>query len=68
VEVKPGAARTDDMFLHMIQVGDATLKALPETTLNETDDALAISFTYEGKDYSLSFNKKSTYGCTVNIK
>ena len=68
VEVKPGAARTDDMFLHMIQVGDTTLKALPEVTLNETDDALAISFTYEGKNYSLSFNKKSTYGCTINIK
>ena len=65
VEVKPGAARTDDMFLHMIQVGDTKLAALPETTLTETEDALALSFNYGGKDYNLSFNKKSTYGCTV---
>ena len=65
VEVKPGAARTDDMFLHMIQVGDTKLAALPETTLSETEDALALSFNYGGKDYNLSFNKKSTYGCTV---
>ena len=68
VEVKPGAARTDDMFLHMIQVGDINLKALPDVTLNETEDALEMSFTYSGKDYSLSFNKKSAYGCTINIK
>ena len=66
--MKPGAARTDDMFLHMIQVGDINLKALPDVTLNETEDALEMSFTYSGKDYSLSFNKKSAYGCTINIK
>ena len=68
IEVKPGAARTDDMFLHMIQVGDINLKALPDVTLNETVDALEMSFAYSGKDYSLSFNKKSTYGCTINVK
>ena len=68
VEVKPGAARKDDIFLHMIQVGDASLRALPEVTLDETDDALSMSFTYAGKDYSLSFNKKSAYGCTLTVK
>jgi heparin/heparan-sulfate lyase len=66
--VKPGVARTDDVFLHMIQVGDASLRALPEVTLDETDDALSMSFTYAGKDYSLSFNKKSAYGCTLTVK
>ena len=68
VEVKPGAARKEDIFLHMLQVGDNNLKALPETTLNDTDDALSMSFVYEGKNCTLSFNKKSNYGCSIDVK
>ena len=67
VEVKPGAARTDDLFLHMIQVGDQTLNALPEVAMNETEDVLSISFAYSGKNFNVSFDKKSLYGCTVEV-
>ncbi len=67
VEVKPGAARTDDLFLHMIQVGDQTLNALPDVAMNETDADLSISFVYSGKNFKLSFDKKSLYGCTVEV-
>ena len=54
--------------MHMIQVGDSNLVALPETTLDETDDALLVSFTYEGKNFKMSFNRKSNYGSTIEVK
>ena len=68
VEVKPAAAQEDDIFLHMIQVGDTSLKTLPETVLNETDTSVSVSFSYAGKNFDLSFDKKSSYGCNIQVK
>ena len=68
VEVKPAAAQEDDIFLHVIQVGDTSLKALPETVLDETDASVSVSFSYAGKDFQLSFDKKSSYGCNIQVK
>ena len=68
VEVKPAAAQEDDIFLHMIQVGDTSLKTLPETVLSETDTSVSVSFSYAGKNFDLSFDKKSSYGCNIQVK
>lgn len=67
VEVKPGSARTEDMFLHMIQVGDLNLKSLPDVAIEETEEALSMSFAYAGKSFKVSFNRKSNYGCTIVV-
>lgn len=68
VEVRPAATRTDDIFLHMIQVGDSTLKSLPETVLTETDASISMMFRYCGKNFKVSFDRKSVYGCDVEIE
>lgn len=43
LEVTPGSARTDDIFVHVIEVGDkGALTAMHDATLKETDSALQI--------------------------
>ncbi len=45
IEVKPGAARTEDLFLHLIEVGDpAALAAMSPATLVEEHGAVGVEF------------------------
>ena len=67
VEVKPGAARKNDTFMHMIQVGDINLNALPQTQVSENDSAVTLTFDYSGKKYTVAFDKNSGYGCSVTV-
>ena len=69
VEVKPGAARNLDYFLHVIQVGDTSLQSLPETNLIERENELGVEFSYNGKMYRIAFELDSTkdYGCDIQI-
>jgi len=67
VEVRPGSARTDDMFMHIIQVGDETLTSLPKTKTFEDDSAVGVEFKYNGKKFRIAFDKKSSHGCTIDV-
>ena len=67
VEVSPKKAATSDHFLHIIQVGDESLSALPQTECKEGKDAVTLSFDYAGKRYSLLFDKTKQYGCEIKV-
>ena len=68
VEVSPKKASANDNFLHIIQVGDESLRALPQTECKEGKDVVSLSFDYAGKHYSLSFDKTKRYGCEIEVK
>ena len=68
VEVSPRAARTDDVFLHLIQVGDQTLERMDDATVTQTADTAALTFTHEGKTVTLSFNTTGGIGGTIRIE
>jgi len=68
VEVTPGSERTDDIFMHIIQVGDEKLKQLPKTKTFEDDSAIGVEFKYNGKKYRIAFDKTQKYGCNIEIR
>lgn len=69
MEVAPGDERTDDFFLNMIQVGDESLSSLPRTELQETASEIDLTFDYNGKSFSIRFDKNASqdYGCLINV-
>lgn len=67
MEVKPGAERTEDVFMHIIQVGDESLTSLPSTTTFNSDSEIGVEFVYNGKSYRVAFDKTSDYGCEIDI-
>lgn len=67
MEVKPGAERTEDVFMHIIQVGDESLTSLPSTTTFDTDSEIGVEFIYNGKSYRIAFDKTSDYGCEIDV-
>ncbi len=68
VEVTPKKAATQDHFLHIIQVGDESLQTLPRTKTVDKPDCVILSFGYEGKAYTLTFDKRRDYGCEIKVK
>ena len=67
VEVSAKKSATKNHLLHIVQVGDESLQTLPKTKLNETDTEVTLSFTYNGKNYTLTFDKSANYGCKVKV-
>ena len=69
VEVRPGAARKADVFMHIIKVGDEAMSSLPATSTFETNSEIGVEFTYEGKDFRIAFDKTSdqNYGCNITV-
>jgi len=55
MEVKPGTAREEDVFLHLIQVGDQTLEAMSDTQVATTDNRATVIFDTVDKSVILSF-------------
>ena len=68
VEVSPGAARTDDVFLHLIQVGDQTLERMDDATITQTTDTATLTFTHGGKTVTLVFNTAGDIGGSIRIE
>ena len=68
MEIKPGSSRKDDVFMHIIQVGDENLASLPATSVFETSSEIGTEFTYSGKSYRIAFDKTKNYGCNIEIK
>jgi heparin/heparan-sulfate lyase len=67
VEVTPGTERTDDVFMHIIQVGDEKLGSLPKTKTFEDESVIGVEFKYNGKSYRMAFDKKADYGCKITV-
>ena len=67
VEVKPGTERENDMFMHIIQVGDESLKSLPKTKTFEDAETVGVEFKYAGKKYRITFDRNASYGCDIKV-
>lgn len=62
VEVTPGAARADDVFLHVIQVGSKDLARMDEATRVETDARAGVRLQIRGETWQVAFNRKGPLG------
>ena len=62
VEVTPGSPRKNDVFLHVIQVGDRRLEAMGQTSLLETDDTCGVRLTADGRTWEVTFNSTGELG------
>ena len=67
IEVSPKKSAEKDFFLNIVQVGDESLQALPKTKLSESAAEVTLSFDYNGKHYTLHFDKTATYGCKIEV-
>lgn len=55
VEVSPGAPRNEDVFLHVIQVGDQALETMDATELVQADDTCGVRIRVGGMTWEVSF-------------
>jgi len=67
MEVKPGSPRKEDVFLHLIQVGDQTLQAMCETQVTTGDGTATVTFDALGKSVTLSFATVGDVGGHMRI-
>ena len=67
VEVHPGKPERYDYFMHIIQVGDESLKALPKTRTFDNREEIGVKFRYEGKTYRIAFFKDAENGCDIKV-
>ncbi len=67
VEVSPGSANNNDLFLHLIQVGDTSLKSMVKSSPVSTDDMTGVRFNYNNKEYEVLFSTKNEAGGKITI-
>ncbi len=68
VEVKPGAARAEDGFLHLIEVGDQTvLTAMTPSSLIEDDRTAGVEFQAGTRTVRVLFNKDGETGGHIRL-
>jgi heparin/heparan-sulfate lyase len=68
MEVKPGTAAKNDTFMHIIQVGDESLAALPATAAFDNASEAGVEFNYNGKSWRIAFDKTRSHGCNIEVK
>ena len=68
VEVTPGAARTDDVFLHLIQVGDQSLTEMSDAEVGrDADGNVTLSFDASGRTVNLLLPISGDIGGWIRI-
>jgi heparin/heparan-sulfate lyase len=67
VEVSPGGARTADVFLHLIQVGDQSLSSMEANQVTEDADSAEVTFDAGSRTVTLSFAKSGQVGGHITI-
>ena len=67
MEVKPGSPRKEDIFLHLIQVGDQSLQAMCDAQVTTAGGTATITFDALGKSVTLSFATVGAVGGHIRI-
>ncbi len=67
IEVTPNKPATDDIFLHLIQVGDKSLKSMVDSTPVKTEDMSGVRFVHENKEYEVMFSTKNEVGGNISV-
>jgi len=62
VETAPGIPRKDDVFLHVIQVGDRTLESMDELELIEDNRVCGVRLKTDRQTWEVVFNKTGELG------
>lgn len=67
VEVKPGAARTDDVFLHLIQVSGPAVDTMVASQVREQGNQIELGFRVAGRTYTITLNRTGDVGGHIKI-
>ena len=67
MEVTPAKPATDDIFLHLIQVGDLSLQSMVNSIAIKKENLSGVKFTYQDKEYEITFNTKEDIGGKITI-
>jgi hypothetical protein len=62
VEVSPGGAREKDVFLHVIQVGDADLAEVSDVELTGSDEKPGVKIRTGSAQWEILFNAEGALG------
>ncbi len=66
MEVRPDSARTEDVFLHLIQVGDQALESMSDVRVSTSHDAATVRF--EAAEASVTLRLRTTGAIGGNIR
>jgi hypothetical protein len=67
VEVSPGAPRTADVFLHLIQVGDQSVQTMTSSPVTDDADDAEVTFDATDRTVTLRFAKTGAVGGHITI-
>jgi len=67
MEVSPGTARAEDVFLHLIQVGDRSLKRMTRSRLIEGKNKVGVAFDAGGKSVEITFGTTGAASGRIKI-
>jgi heparin/heparan-sulfate lyase len=68
VEVTPIEQKEEDLFLHLIQVGDASLKTMVQSELVREDDRIGVRFPSGHKEWEIVFGAKGPPSGRIIVK
>jgi len=68
VEVRPGAPREQDVFLHLIQVADQSVQEMVDSSVREVGDRIELTFTVSARTYTIALNKTGEVGGHIRIE
>jgi hypothetical protein len=68
VEVRPGAPRREDVFLHLIEVGDPGLTKMCPSRVREAGDAVELDFEAGARSVTLRFAARGPVGGSIRIR
>jgi heparin/heparan-sulfate lyase len=68
MEISPENTGNEDVFLHLIQVGDRSLNSMAESKLLKSDDMTGVSFKYRQKEYEVKFYTRDKTGGRISVK
>ena len=68
IEVTPDKPNKDDVFLHLLQVGDTSLRSMSNSTVLKTDEMVGTSFVHEDKEYEVLFETGDGVGGKITIR
>ncbi len=67
VEVKPGAARREDVFLHLLEVGSGGLKEMAPAAVRRVGDAVELRFEPGAKTVTILFATRGAAAADIRI-
>jgi len=68
LEVKPGAARAEDAFLHLIQVGDQTVQAMEPAQVQRENGQAILTFQAHAAQVTLTLPTSGAIGGHIKVE